>query len=1023
MDKPRGPRKERAPSWAILRIKGSPQLEDVIANSHESLNDADELQKQLDSLRAKRTEIDVEIARLETSLRQLEIERLEATPFSEEPSSAHNTGPVVTKSSSLQDKFALFTSLFAGRSDLHAKRFQSSKTGKSGYSPVCSNEFKRGFCTKGQPARKRIKCINCEHQLFPPITEDEFQAHLLGKSPVCSDVLAAYAIDKDNLCNFIVADFDCKSDGMDSSELHALQKTAIAFLQQCMAQAIPAYLERSRSGKGFHIWTFFQAPLPAQLARHLYSAVLTRAMEQNPEINFDSYDRFIPHQDSIPSTGFGSLIALPFQGKAGKNACSIFLDEKLIPFPDQWELLSHVEKINEQTILAALSSMGAASDLGALYKNNELSDGPSKPWEQSRLESPLTKNDFTGSIEIVIVNMIHVSKKHLSARACNRITRLAAFPNPEFYEFQRMRLDTWGKPRIISTADNSADYISLPRGIKDDLIALLNEAGAHFTIGDKTNKGRPIELSFTGKLRDAQAGAVEALLAHSTGVLSATTGFGKTVVAANLIARRRVNTLVLVNNKNLLTQWVKELTSFLHIESKAAPRYTPTGREREVQPIGEFSGSKKITSNIIDIAMLQSLSKNGKIDEIVKNYGMVIVDECHHLPAFSFEEVMKAIPAAYVYGLSATPKRKDGHQPIIFMQCGPIRYHVDAMTQAKQRPFEQVLVPRFTTTLIADLEDKPNFAKIYRDLACDERRNDLIVRDVVQAVESGRNPLVLSELTDHVSELGRLLSERLDNVIPITGKKSIVEKRDAQDRIQALKENESFVIVATGKYIGEGFDFSRLDTLFLALPISWEGRVAQYTGRLHRLHEGKTKVEVYDYVDVRIPVLDRMYRKRLKAYKSGGYKAVSCENTTSPDNVMFDSLDYQDEFARDCAFATESIVVFSPYLSSKPIQNLSSVLESKHAEGVPISVLTKAREDSSSPVAQRTQRLIQKLEQCGATVSQINELAQKAALIDRRIVWYGGLNLLGANDKDDVALRLVDPEIATALLEYFEESR
>lgn len=997
----------------------------------------DALKSRLAYLRVQRNALETEIAALETRLSELESFTSETDSLSrakekdlrnpESPTPIQTVSSEkfdfqlqflnITKGSSLKEKHSLFIELFRGRSDLHAKRFQSAKTGNSGYAPVCENEFQRKYCTKGRTDVKRIRCVDCEHQKFPSISESEFQSHLLGDSLIGSDVLAAYAIDQDGLCNFVVADFDCKADKATSEEIDELRNAARAFMHVSSELDIPAYLERSRSGQGFHVWIFFQEHLPAKLARRLGTVILTQAMESSPEVNFDSYDRLIPHQDTIPKTGFGSLIALPLQGRAGKRGCSVFLDEELNPYPDQWVFLSRLKKVTKSMIEAILIRTNLENDLGTLYGSSEINDTSSKPWEKVRKETVLAKEDFGDNVEIVFANMVHIAKKQISSRACNRLIRLAAFPNPEFYEAQRMRLDTKGKPRVISTAEETIDYISLPRGTKDAALSLLRQSDAQFTLEERRTAGRSLKVTFKGKLRDEQAAAMKELLKHDNGVLSATTAFGKTVIAASLIAAKGTSTLVLVHNKNLLTQWRKSLESFLEIENEPPPYYTPTGRKRSTPKIGEFSGSRKITSGLVDIAMMQSLCRSGVANEMVKDYGLVIVDECHHVPSFSFEAVMKSVNAAYVYGLTATPKRKDGHQEIIFMQCGPIRYLVDARDQAKKRPFEQYVIPRFTTAVSSSFQDALNTTKLYGELATNERRNELIVNDVLTAIEVGKNPLVLTGLTDHVATLDQLIRRRFGNVIAITGKMSNVEKNKAQKRIQELSENERFVIVATGKYIGEGFDFARLDTLFLALPIAWEGTVAQYTGRLHRLYEGKVRVEVYDYVDVRIPVLERMYRKRLKAYKSVGYKTTSYGLGMSEEEIIFGVDDCKSAFLEDCGKALGQITICSQHLTHRAIKTCEDVFLKALSEGVAVTVATTSLESIPVSSRQARARAITLLEGYGIVVRQAKDSNQKFAIIDEKIVWYGGVNLLGSNDVDDAAIRIIESEVATALLE------
>jgi superfamily II DNA or RNA helicase len=438
--------------------------------------------------------------------------------------------------------------------------------------------------------------------------------------------------------------------------------------------------------------------------------------------------------------------------------------------------------------------------------------------------------------------MLYIEKTGMVSSALNALKRLAAFRNPDFYKAQAMRLSTHDKARIISCSDETEQYLCLPRGLENEVRILLEDNGVNMKLLDETNEGRMIDVLFNGELRGEQQQAADALLTHNIGLLSATTAFGKTVIGAYLIAKRKVNTLVLVHRVNLMDQWIDSLNKFLIINEEPVVDLTPTGRERKKFLIGQIGGGDNSPGGIIDIAVMQSLVSGVEVKDVVKNYGMVIVDECHYVSAFSFEQVMKAVNARYVHGLSATPKRKDGHHPIIYMHCGKIRYRVDAKEQAKARPFEHFIIPRFTRfRKPAHRGDNWDFADVYGDIQNSDVRNDLIIQDVSAAVEQGRNPIILTERTDHVDMLVSQLRTRLKNVIALTGGEAQKKSREALQAVASIPEDEPFVLVATGKYVGEGFDMPRLDTLFLAMPVSWEGTIQQYAGRLHRLYEGKKK--------------------------------------------------------------------------------------------------------------------------------------------------------------------------------------
>ena len=399
----------------------------------------------------------------------------------------------------------------------------------------------------------------------------------------------------------------------------------------------------------------------------------------------------------------------------------------------------------------------------------------------------------------------------------------------------------------------------MPRGCLDDVTGLLSDLNIQTTILDERFRGTPLSVSFQGELRPAQAAAAKAMAAHETGVLSATTAFGKTVVAAWLIARRKVNTLVIVHRRQLLEQWVERLATFLDIEKDA---------------IGQIGGGRKDVTGKIDVAIIQSLVRKGVVNDLVGDYGHIVVDECHHLSASSFELAARRAKARYVTGLSATVVRKDGHHPIIFMQCGPVRYSVAAKQEAKARPFSHKVIVRPTGFIPSGKNEQDGHVplyQLYRELAEDEYRNLLICNDVLAAVKESRSPVVLTERTFHLHLLAEQLTGKVDHLIILKGGMGRKKLGTALDVLKEIPENEERVLLATGRFLGEGFDDARLDTLFLTLPVSWKGIIAQYAGRLHRLHDSKREVRIYDYADLEVTMLARMFDRRCRGYEAIGY--------------------------------------------------------------------------------------------------------------------------------------------------------
>ncbi len=750
--------------------------------------------------------------------------------------------------SSSEAKIALFRSLFRGRGDVYPRRFESRKTGRAGYAPACSNEWVRGVCEK-----PRIKCAECAHRRFLPVTDEVIRWHLSGADDSGAPFVAGvYPLLLDETCHFVAADFD--KDGW--------EQDALAFVTACRRVDLPAALERSRSGHGAHAWIFFDEAIPAGLARRLASHLLTTAMEHRPDIGLGSYDRLFPNQDTLPQGGFGSLIALPLQKRARDQGNSVFLDDNLNPWPGQWAFLSGIRRVARARVEAIVQE---AERLGrVLGVRLPPDDDDEVPWTappSRRRQAPLP-GEVPTSVELVLGNQIYVGKEGLHPGLRNRLLRVAAFQNPEFYRAQAMRLSTYAKPRVIACAEDHPHHIGLPRGCLDDVQETLSGLGIRSVVRDERHSGDRIEIAFRGELRPEQRTAAVALLKHETGVLAATTAFGKTVVAASLIARRGVSTLVLVHRRQLLEQWVDRLEAFLDLPPKS---------------IGRIGGGRNAPTGIVDVAVIQSLVRKGVVDDRVAQYGHLVVDECHHLSAHSFEQVARQAKARFVLGLSATVARKDGHHPIIFMQCGPVRHRVSARAQAAVRPFDHYALVQptaFRPMREPESDRRLEFQSLYRELVADDARNQRICDDVVESVQAGRSPLVLTERNDHLDALERGLAARVEHVVALRAGLGKKQRRVLADRLASIAPDAPRVILATGKYVGEGFDDPRLDTLFLTLPVSWRGTIAQYAGRLHRLYDGKREVRIYDYADLDVPMLARMFDRRCRGYEAVGYTVV-----------------------------------------------------------------------------------------------------------------------------------------------------
>jgi superfamily II DNA or RNA helicase/very-short-patch-repair endonuclease len=753
----------------------------------------------------------------------------------------------VSQASAPAEKIALFRSLFRGRDDVYPRRFESRKTGRAGYQPACGNEWARDVC--GKPL---VKCSDCPNRRFLPVTDDVIRWHLCGRDGTGRDfVMGVYPMLRDETCQLLAVDFDRDSWREDAS----------AFMKTCRTLAVSAALERSRSGNGGHVWFFFDEAVPANLARKLGLLLLTETMDRHPDLGLRSYDRLFPNQDTMPRGGLGNLIALPLQWQARSQHNSVFVDDTFQPYPDQWAFLASIRRMSKVQLegwVRTAEARGRIVGVRMAATEGE-EDAPwTRPPSRRRKEVPID-GPLPATLELVFADQIYIAKQDLPPALRNRLIRLAAFQNPDFYQAQALRLPTYDKPRVIACAEDCTQHIGLPRGCLEDVTALLRELGIRSVVRDERFAGRPLAVPFFGQLRAEQEAAAQALLAHDTGVLSATTAFGKTVIAAWLIARRGVNTLVLVHRQQLLEQWVDRLATFLQLAPKE---------------IGRLGGGCRRLNGALDVALIQSLVRKGVVNDRVADYGHLVFDECHHLSAHSFEQVARRSKARFITGLSATVVRKDGHHPIVFMQCGPVRYRVDARQQAAVRPFTHQVIVRptgFRTPFAPDDDSRLEFQRLHEALAQSESRNRLICDDVLEALRNGRSPLVLTERTDHLKELADRLRPQVSQLIALQGGMGRKALNDVQSRLSEPVAPDGRVLLATGKYIGEGFDDPRLDTLFLTLPVSWRGTIAQYVGRLHRLREGKRVVRVYDYADLDVPMLSRMFDRRCQGYEAAGY--------------------------------------------------------------------------------------------------------------------------------------------------------
>ena len=728
------------------------------------------------------------------------------------------------------EKVALFRRLFQGRTDVYPVRWQS-KAGKSGYSPACANEWRPGICEK-----PRIKCSDCGHRLLIPLSDQIIYDHLAGRHTI-----GVYPLLADDTCYFLAVDFD-DADWREDTQ---------AFRSSCTELGVPAALEISRSGNGAHVWIFFRSAVPARDARRLGTAIISHTCARTRQLKLASYDRLFPNQDTMPKGGFGNLIALPLQKTPREQGCSVFIDEDFQPYADQWAYLASIQPMAADSVeQAIMDATGGTHPLDVTFITEE---EQAEPWKVRKSQQDTLPGPMPASLSVIAANLVYFEKACVPQPLLNRLIRLAAFPNPEFFKAQAMRFPVWDKPRIIGCAESHPKHIALPRGCLDAARKLLRDNRIRCALHDERFSGKRVDVAFSGTLRADQEEAVTAMLRHDTGVLCAPTAFGKTVTAAALIARRGVNTLVLVHRTELLRQWQERLQAFLGVGKGV---------------VGTIGGGKAKPGGQIDIAVMQSLSRQEDPGAFIGQYGHVIVDECHHLSAVSFEALMKQARAKYVLGLTATPIRRDGQHPIIFMQCGPIRHTASRPATA---PHDLEVIPRIQSATI-DLPAEAAIQDVFRHVATDPQRTAAIGNEVINALSIGRKILVLSERTEHVAAIEAALTGRVEKIFTLHGRMSKKQRSLVIAELQALPADAPRVVLATGKLVGEGFDHPPLDTLVLAMPISWKGTLQQYAGRLHREHATKADVRILDFVDTGHPGLLRMWDKRQAGYRAMGYR-------------------------------------------------------------------------------------------------------------------------------------------------------
>lgn len=983
------------------------QLEEEIEYLHSLLNDAG---------------ISYELEVKESEFKESEDFSSERNPAFDEDQGSRILSVKLTK-----QHVQYFYHLFKGRNDVYSKRSgkANKKTGKHGYYTQCWNFWKDGICLKKD--NPQFHCGECQNRQYKELTGQVLYEHLLGIKEDASDVVGLYPMFPNETINFLVFDFDCHDDlngGDDGANIDLEWIAEVnAFRKICENNEVPILVERSRSGKGAHIWIFFEKPILASIARRFGTALLTQGAESVNMRSFKYYDRMLPAQDHIPlntktgKPGLGNLVALPLQGQALKLGNSAFIDENWNAYPNQRECLKEVKKLSSETVEERIKEWSAEGILGVLSNDFEADTegaNDTKPWKKGN--QALHKEDVSTIVEIVIADKVYISKESMKPRMQNALRRIAAFSNPDFYKKAAVGLSTKGIPRIVFCGYDDAGYICIPRALLDSVINRFNDVDISFTLTDNRCTGMPLDVSFNGTLYEEQMRGAKAILEHDNGILAATTSFGKTVVGAYMIAQRKTNTLILVHNTEIQKNWIEDLNKFLNINAELPEYQTKTGRVKKRKSIiGKLYTGHNSMTGIIDVAIFSSLGRGAEIDPIIEKYGMVIMDECHHGAAQTVEDVIGSAKAKYVYGLTATPKREDGLEKKVFMQFGPIRFRYTAKERAEKQGIDHFVYPRFTR-LVSTSDIKVTEAN--RAVIECESRNEQIIADVENCIQNGRTPLVLTKYKEHAEILYQRLQGKADHIYLLQGGGSRKAKDEMRLQMRTVPDAESIVLVAIDKYIGEGFNFPRLDTMMLTMPAAAEGNIEQFAGRLHRDYETKTEVIIYDYVDSHIRVLEKMYHKRLRTYKKIGYEI--CNNIIIEKqnaNTIFDIDSYEKVYEKDLQEANKEIIISSPGINHAKVDAFVKLIKQRQEDGVKLTVITLNPEGYPEEKIEDTKRLVEILKNCGVRIKLQEHMHEHFAIIDEEIVWYGSKNFLSRAKVDDNLMRVKSKDAAQELLE------
>jgi len=965
-----------------------------------------------DSLRKLIRDLQSENKELKELLSKAKIPYGESEAFSDTPTKAEDydldQGARIIHKDIDNQKVNQFFSMFYGRKDVFAKRANNGK-----YYPQCDNRWNYIKCPIQRGERKY--CGDCDNTRWIRLTQTIIMNHLTGSKET---VVGIYPLLQDGTCRFLVFDFDNHEKGSEKNDFanedESWHEEVDALRMICRQNGIDALVERSRSGRGAHVWIFFCKPVTAAAARNFGFLLLDKGAATINLKSFRYYDRMYPSQDAADI--IGNLIALPLQGQVLKNGNSAFVDENWNAYPDQWKRLLQTRKLSQDEVEQYIAKWQA--DLLVMHGATDYSKKMNrpKPWKR---RDHFVASDVTEKMHIVLADGVYVDALNLNPRLQNQIRCMATIDNPVFYKNKRLGYSNYYNFSMIYLGMDVDGYIKIPRGLLENITSECEKSGIVYEIEDHREKGRPIRVSFQGELRMQQDLAAQRLLNFDSGILSAATAFGKTVVCSYLIAQRKVNTLILLESTDLIAQWEDELNRFLIIDEDPPKYETRTGRvKKRTSVIGTLQGGRDTMTGIIDIAMIGSLYKKGAFHKKINSYGMVIMDECHHAASTTAQEVLKKINAKYVHGVSATPMRSDSLEKINYMLLGPIRHRYTALERTVEQGIDHLVIPRYTR-VISTSENKDDINEAYALVSRSKVRNDQILGDIRECMEKGRTPLILTKYKEHAKFFYDNVQNIADYVFILYGGNPNKENEAIRKQLKEIPRNKSLILVATGQKIGEGFDYPRLDTLILAAPVSYAGRLEQYVGRLNRDYDGKKDVIIYDYIDSHIQNFNNMYLKRLRTYKKIGFRVMSDETADMDKqdvNAIYDSGNYTDIFERDLNEAEKEIVISSPKITREKIKRFIYLMKPRQEMGVKVTVITKNPESTSYGNPAFLHTLITQMKDAGIHVKITGDETEHFAVIDHSLVWHGGMNLLGKEDAWDNLIRVNDAKAAAELL-------